>query len=143
MTFGLLLGAALGASLCLLVFALTFPGRNRFNDHPASAFVDVVSSWLVLLGILARRGHALAAGWDADALRRYPWILPPEGTPLRQLWQAMFAELGGDGVGIVGHRIFDVVAGARSDLGPGRQGGEAERGGEHGDRDAGALSSLA
>ncbi|MFD2430606.1 LysR substrate-binding domain-containing protein [Sphingobium scionense] len=46
--------------------------------------------------ILARRGHALATGWDADALRRYPWILPPEGTPLRQLWQAMFAALGGD-----------------------------------------------
>lgn len=45
-------------TLCLLVFALTFPGRNRFNDHPASAFVDVVSSWLVLLGILALCGYA-------------------------------------------------------------------------------------
>ena len=22
-------------TLCLLVFALTFPGRNRFSDHPA------------------------------------------------------------------------------------------------------------
>ncbi|MFZ2998592.1 LysR family transcriptional regulator [Sphingobium sp.] len=46
--------------------------------------------------IFARAGHPLRAGWDGDALRRYPWILPPEGTPLRQLWRAMFAEVGGD-----------------------------------------------
>lgn len=56
-----------------------------FNDRPT---------------IFARPEHplasALAAGWDADALRRYPWIVPPEGTPLRQLWRAMFAALGGD-----------------------------------------------
>lgn len=45
-------------TLCLLVFALTFPGRNRFGDHPASAFVDVLSSWLVLLGILLLCGYA-------------------------------------------------------------------------------------
>jgi putative colanic acid biosynthesis UDP-glucose lipid carrier transferase len=29
-------------TLCLLIFALTFPGRNRFGDHPVSAAVDVV-----------------------------------------------------------------------------------------------------
>lgn len=45
--------------------------------------------------IFARAGHPLQSGWDGNALRRYPWILPPEGTPLRQLWQAMFAALGG------------------------------------------------
>jgi putative colanic acid biosynthesis UDP-glucose lipid carrier transferase len=45
-------------TLCLLIFALTFPGRNRFSDHPASALVDVVSSWLVLLGILLLCGYA-------------------------------------------------------------------------------------
>lgn len=45
-------------TLCLLVFALTFPGRNRFGDHPASALVDVLSSWLVLLGILMLCGYA-------------------------------------------------------------------------------------
>ena len=61
--------------------AIDLHQRPLFEDRPT---------------ILARRGHALEAGWDADALRRYPWILPPEGTPLRQLWQAMFAELGGD-----------------------------------------------
>jgi DNA-binding transcriptional LysR family regulator len=61
--------------------ALDLEQRALFEDRPT---------------ILARRGHPLAAGWDADALRRYPWILPPEGTPLRQLWKAMFAELGGE-----------------------------------------------
>ncbi len=45
-------------TLCLLIFALTFPGRNRFNDHPASALVDVISSWVVLLGILLLCGYA-------------------------------------------------------------------------------------
>ena len=61
--------------------AIDLHQRPLFEDRPT---------------ILARRGHALEAGWDADALRRYPWILPPEGTPLRQLWQAMCAELGAD-----------------------------------------------
>ena len=45
-------------TLCLLVFALTFPGRNRFGDHPASALIDVISSWVVLLGILLLCGYA-------------------------------------------------------------------------------------
>lgn len=48
-------------TLCLLVFALTFPGRNRFGDHPASAIVDVLSSWLVLLGILLLCGYATSS----------------------------------------------------------------------------------
>ena len=48
-------------TLCLLVFALTFPGRNRFNDHPASALVDVLSSWLVLLAILLLCGYATSS----------------------------------------------------------------------------------
>lgn len=50
-----------GLTLCLLVFALTFPGRNRFNVHPASALVDVVSSWLVLLAILLLCGYATSS----------------------------------------------------------------------------------
>jgi putative colanic acid biosynthesis UDP-glucose lipid carrier transferase len=45
-------------TLCLLVFALTFPGRNRFAMHPVSAAIDVISSWLVLLIILALCGYA-------------------------------------------------------------------------------------
>lgn len=46
--------------------------------------------------IMARAGHPLTRGWDGDALRRYPWILPPEGAPLRQLWRRMFEALGGE-----------------------------------------------
>ena len=33
-------------TLCLLIFALTFPGRNRFRDRPLNAAVDVSTSWL-------------------------------------------------------------------------------------------------
>jgi len=45
-------------TLCLLVFALTFPGRNRFAEHPVSAAIDVISSWIVLLVILALCAYA-------------------------------------------------------------------------------------
>lgn len=46
--------------------------------------------------IVARAGHPLAAGMHVEDLRRYPWIVPPEGTPLRLLWRRMFAAIGGD-----------------------------------------------
>ena len=39
-------------TLCLLVFALTFPGRDRFREPLLGAAVDIVSSWVVLLAIL-------------------------------------------------------------------------------------------
>jgi putative colanic acid biosynthesis UDP-glucose lipid carrier transferase len=45
-------------TLCLLVFALTFPGRNRFWDRPLNAAVDIGTSWLALLGILLLCGYA-------------------------------------------------------------------------------------
>src|SRR4051794_36197277 len=32
--------------LCLLIFALTFPGRNRFRQNLLAASVDIVSSWM-------------------------------------------------------------------------------------------------
>ena len=38
--------------LCLLVFALTFPGINRFRDRPLNAAVDVTMAWATLLAIL-------------------------------------------------------------------------------------------
>ena len=44
--------------LCLLVVALTFPGRNRFQDRPLNAAVDISASWIVLLVILALCGYA-------------------------------------------------------------------------------------
>jgi putative colanic acid biosysnthesis UDP-glucose lipid carrier transferase len=45
-------------TLCLLIFALTFPGRNRFRDRPLNAAVDIASSWASLLVILALCGYA-------------------------------------------------------------------------------------
>ena len=45
-------------TLCLLVFALTFPGRNRFKDSMLAAGTDIVTSWIALLGILALAGYA-------------------------------------------------------------------------------------
>jgi putative colanic acid biosysnthesis UDP-glucose lipid carrier transferase len=45
-------------TLCLLVFALTFPGRDRFREPLLGATVDIASSWLVLLSILALCAYA-------------------------------------------------------------------------------------
>ena len=45
-------------TLCLLIFALTFPGRNRFWDRPLNTAVDISTSWLSLLLILALCGYA-------------------------------------------------------------------------------------
>ncbi len=45
-------------TLCLLVFALTFPGRDRFREPLLGAAVDIVSSWVVLLAILALCAYA-------------------------------------------------------------------------------------
>jgi putative colanic acid biosynthesis UDP-glucose lipid carrier transferase len=44
--------------LCLLVFALSFPGRNRFDDHLLNAAVDIGLSWFVLMAILALGAYA-------------------------------------------------------------------------------------
>ncbi len=52
-------------TLCLLIFALTFPGRNRFWDRPLNAAVDIFTSWLGLLVILALCGYAT---------RSLPWF---------------------------------------------------------------------
>ncbi len=47
--------------LCLLVFAITFPGRNRFKDSLLSAAVDTVSTWLGLLAIMLLCGYATSS----------------------------------------------------------------------------------
>ena len=46
------------AVLCLLVFALTFPGRPRFSHRPLNAAVDIAWSWLGLVAILLLCGYA-------------------------------------------------------------------------------------
>ena len=47
--------------LCLLVLALTFPGRNRFRDTPLTAGVDIAFGWVALLALLALCGHATSS----------------------------------------------------------------------------------
>ena len=45
-------------TLCLLVFALSFPGRNRFRDSGLTAAVDIGLSWSSLLLILLLCAYA-------------------------------------------------------------------------------------
>ncbi len=46
------------AVLALFVFALTFPGRNRYSMGPVAAAADIIISWVTLLGILILCGYA-------------------------------------------------------------------------------------
>lgn len=73
-------------TLCLLIFALTFPGRNRFWDRPLNAAVDIGISWLSLLVILALCGYAARSLqlFKPDIL--FWWSLT---TPVLQ-WLAFF-----------------------------------------------------
>jgi len=68
-------------TLCLLVFALTFPGRNRFRDNLIAAGVDIVSSWVMLISILALCGYATRSihYFETDALAA--WFV---ATPVLQ-----------------------------------------------------------
>ena len=65
-------------TLCLLVFALTFPGRNRFRDSLLGAAVDIVSSWLVLLAILALCAYATRSlhYFENDVLLAWALVTP-------------------------------------------------------------------
>ena len=71
-------------TLCLLVLALTFPGSNRFRDSPLGAAVDIVSSWLLLLGILALCAYATRSFHFFEAEVLIVWAI---ATPVLQ-WLA-------------------------------------------------------
>ena len=73
-------------TLCLLVFALTFPGRNRFRDNLIAAGVDIASSWVILVSILALCGYATRSVhyFEYDVLLY--WIV---ATPILQ-WLAVW-----------------------------------------------------
>jgi putative colanic acid biosynthesis UDP-glucose lipid carrier transferase len=73
-------------TLCLLIFALTFPGRNRFGDRPLNTAVDIGTSWLSLLLILALCGYATRSLQLFDASVLLWWGL---ATPVLQ-WLAYF-----------------------------------------------------
>ena len=72
-------------TLCLLVFALTFPGRNRFKDKLLNAGTDIVSSWISLLAILALGGYATNSLHYFENEVLLTWAL---ATPALQ-WLAM------------------------------------------------------
>ena len=65
-------------TLCLLVFALTFPGRNRFRDNLIAAGVDIVGSWVTLLVILALCGYATFSlkYFETDVLLAWALVTP-------------------------------------------------------------------
>jgi putative colanic acid biosynthesis UDP-glucose lipid carrier transferase len=73
-------------TVALLVFALTFPGRDRFHDNLIAAAVDLASSWVVLVVIMALSGYATDSidFFDPDAL--LAWIV---ATPVLQ-WVAVY-----------------------------------------------------
>ena len=74
-------------TLCLLIFALTFPGRNRFGDRPLNAAVDIATSWVSLLAILFLCGYATKSLYLFDAGVLVHWAVI---TPVL-LWLAVFS----------------------------------------------------
>ena len=74
-------------TLCLLVFALTFPGRNRFWDRPLNAAVDISTTWALLLVILALCGYATSSLGLFEPRVLLWWALL---TPILH-WGAVFA----------------------------------------------------
>jgi len=69
-------------TLCLLVFALTFPGRNRFGERFIAAGVDIATSWFTLLSILALCGYATRSLHYFEDHQLLAWVLI---TPVLQL----------------------------------------------------------
>ncbi len=65
-------------TLCLLVLALTFPGKNRFKDSLLSAAVDVALSWASLLVILALCAYATTSFgfFDHEVLMWWAGLTP-------------------------------------------------------------------
>lgn len=68
-------------TLCLLVFALTFPGRNRFRDNLLTASVDIIISWVMLLVILALCAYATRSLHFFEPTTLIAWAV---ATPLLQ-----------------------------------------------------------
>jgi putative colanic acid biosynthesis UDP-glucose lipid carrier transferase len=64
--------------LGLLVFALTFPGRNRFRQALGAALLDIVAGWLSLLALLALCGYATASLelFDRSVLLAWALVTP-------------------------------------------------------------------
>jgi len=72
--------------LCVLLFALTFPGRDRFSDRPLNAAVEIFSTWIALLAILLLCGYATRSLTLFDVRVMFWWSL---AAPALQ-WMATF-----------------------------------------------------
>ncbi len=72
--------------LCLLIFALTFPGRNRFRQNLVAAGVDIATSWVVLICVLLLCGYVTQSisYFEFDAI--VAWVIV---TPVVQ-WLAVW-----------------------------------------------------
>jgi putative colanic acid biosysnthesis UDP-glucose lipid carrier transferase len=73
-------------TLCMLVFALTFPGRDRFRDKLINAAVDITTSWFVLVAVLLLCAYATRSLHYFDDRVLLAWAL---ATPLLQ-WLAVW-----------------------------------------------------
>ena len=72
-------------TLCVLVFALTFPGHNRFKHKLLNAGTEIVTSWALTLAVLALCGYATNSLHFFDPQVLLLWALV---TPLVH-WLAM------------------------------------------------------
>ncbi len=73
-------------TLLLLVFALGFPGHNRFRDSLLSAAVDIASSWVTLLAILTLCGYATRSFGLFDPEVLLWWIVVTPVLQLAGMW---------------------------------------------------------
>ncbi|MDL2336861.1 MAG: undecaprenyl-phosphate glucose phosphotransferase [Pseudomonadota bacterium] len=73
-------------TLCLLVFALTFPGRNRFRDNFFDASVDILISWLTLLGLLMFCGSATRSFEFFDEQALIIWAVATTPLQILAVW---------------------------------------------------------
>ncbi|PZN98748.1 MAG: LysR family transcriptional regulator [Alphaproteobacteria bacterium] len=66
-------------------------GALREETHPDLVQKPLLEDRVMVVG---RAGHPLssAISFDAVALGSYPWVIGRPGSPLRLLWQAMFAD---------------------------------------------------
>ena len=106
-------------ALCLLVFALTFPGRNRFEVSKLEALIDIVGSWVSMLAILWLCGYATNSllFFDFDVMLTWAAV-----TPVVQ-WVAVLI-----GKGILKHQAAQPGARRRAIVvGAGPLGGKVAR----------------
>ena len=106
-------------ALCLLVFALTFPGRNRFEESKLGALIDIIGSWVSMLAILWLCGYATNSLMFFNFQAMLIWAVVTPGVQ----WAAVLA-----GKAILRHRAS--LPGARRRavvVGAGPLGGKVAR----------------